>query len=235
MTRYPTLSRNKTILFLARLRDGEDVSEEIVIKREWVGSGDDLAHALLDGCREELKSTWELQHTKPMYKRDRDRLEGMLSGPLHAALKQLDIEVLDDPGFWRYLSLAHFWWLVNWREPPGERKAERYLGYVDGSHPTECVLLRMYLRAQSVEFEGEYSLAGSLPDAADFWRSHVVRVRTGSAPEITRAFAQTQAAERMTTLPLRAFATRLNRMWTNIVMNTLDEKRAGHLIDELRD
>ena len=36
----------------------------------------------------------------------------------------LPIEALDDPGFWRYLSLVDFWWFVKVREARGDRTRE---------------------------------------------------------------------------------------------------------------
>ena len=47
--------------------------------------------------------------------------------------------------------------------------------YVDGGK--ECVPFRMFLRAQAIRQEDDYSLAGALPKATDFWRSHVIRVQ----------------------------------------------------------
>ena len=60
--------------------------------------------------------------------------------------------------FWRYLSLVHFWWLAQWRHPSAfDKRPGLYLRYVDGVLTTECVLSRMYLRAQIAEIDGDYS------------------------------------------------------------------------------
>ena len=71
-------------------------------------------------------------------------------GALHRGLRDLPIEVLDDPHFWRYLTFGHFWWLVSWRESNAfaGHDYSRYRTYVDAMNPSECVLTRMFLRGQ---------------------------------------------------------------------------------------
>ena len=45
----------------------------------------------------------------------RETREAEASPLLHDALCMVDVEVLDDPGFWRYLSLDLFWDFIRWR------------------------------------------------------------------------------------------------------------------------
>ena len=163
----------------------------------------------------------------------REQREGEAAPLLHDALCAVDVEVLDDPGFWRYLSLDLFWDFIRWRETKAFTR-ENYLKCVDGRSSTECVLTRMYLRAAAVgglEF-AEY--ASALPRAADFWRSHVVRVRTGTAPSLVRAFVEIQRQHRLTTGPLREFAKDLNRTWSNIVLSIYHDDEAQALVEEIR-
>ena len=166
---------------------------------------------------------------------ERERLEGEAAPLLHEALRAVDIEVLDDPGFWRYLSLDLFWDFIRWREEPAFAKGlNYYLKYVDGERSTECVLTRMYLRAGAVggiEF-GHYTSA--VPKATDFWRSHIVRVKTGTAPPVVRAFVDMQQRHRLSTGPLRGFAKVLNRTWSNVALTVYDDAAATDLIGELR-
>lgn len=103
--------------------------------------------------------------------------------------------------------------------------------YVDGGR--ECVPFRMYLRGQAIRSGDDYSLAGAIPKSTDFWRSHIVRVKTGTAPPLARAFAQLQAEERMVSDDVRPFAKKVNRLWTNIVFNVWDEPESDALLRQL--
>jgi hypothetical protein len=163
---------------------------------------------------------------------DRDQVEGEVAIKLYHLLEPLPTQVLDDPGFWRYLSIKYFWDFVAWREKEPFDKGN-YLKYLGGSNSTEAVLPRMYLRAKSVG-SGHSYLAGELEKSADFWRSHVLRVRTGSAPALTRALVRTHIHDRLMTGTLREFARGLNRTWSNIQLHLYDEEEATQLVKEVR-
>lgn len=184
---------------------------------------------------------WMKQHIETVKSKDRDQTEGRLAIRLHQALNHVDPAVLDDAGFWRYLALRHFWDVIRWREPKafsGPDNSEKAIKYVDAIKPTESVLTRMYLRAVAIGMNeaqpgDEGQLAYALSTATDFWRSHVIRVRTGTAPSLVRAFVRRQDRERMTTEPLREFAKAINRTWTNVQLNEYDETEAASLLEEL--
>lgn len=196
--------------------------------------------------KDELSQMNQLNQTKRSSGGDPDQVEGRFAVELHAALTGADSEVLDDEGFWRYLALRYFWEVVQWREPKAfDRGPETALKYVDARKPTDCVLTRMYLRAQAVglnvdtpggngDGDGNRDAAHVLAKATDFWRSHVLRVRTGTAPALVRAFVGMQQEDRLATAPLRELAKALTRTWTNVVLNTYDEQEARALLEELK-
>jgi len=164
---------------------------------------------------------------------DRDELEGRAASDFYHALRHVPIEVLDDPGFWRYLSIALFWDFIAWREEePFE--SGNYLKYVNGRSNTEAVLNRMYMRAKAVG-EEHLHLANALEKSADFWRSHIIRVRTGTAPPLARSFVRMQRDDRLMTSQLRHFARELNRNWSNIELHLYDDEAASELLSDLRD
>ncbi len=78
-------------------------------------------------------------------------------------------------------------------------------------------------------------LAGAIPKGTDFWRSHVLRVRTGTAPPVTRALVRSHREERLPTDDLRDLARRLNRTWTNVTLHGYGDDESDLLIAELRD
>lgn len=168
---------------------------------------------------------------------DRDLFEGRAAGRLHSTLREVPVQILDDPGFWRYVALEFFWPLTYWREQQTFDGGDpaKYAQYVDGRRTTECVVSRMYLRAQAIYERGDYTLAGSIPKGTDFWRSHVLRVSVGAAPVVASDFARQQSRERLPTPELRSYARRLNRMATNVVLPVLDSTDASALLRELRD
>jgi hypothetical protein len=194
---------------------------------DWTGEGDEVDLAVLEDLANEITG-----RAREWTDRDRDRFEGKVCTQLFEAMSDLPIEVLDDRGFWRYLALRYFWDFIAWREE-APFAAGNHLKYVDAASPTESVLTRMYLRAHAVGGSDYGEIAGDIPKSTDFWRSHVLRVRTGSAPALTCAFASKQASDRLETEVLRDTARRLNRLWTNVVLHTYDDSEAAELIDGL--
>ncbi len=228
--RYPYLTVSKCLDLARRRIAGDRPGVEPHV--EWPGEGTDVdlrqipaTVALIDA---------EMSSASNRSPSDRDRVEGRASVLLYEALQNVDPEVLDDPGFWRYLSLAHFWDFIAWRESEAFTRGN-FEPYVDGRTATECVLTRMYARGASVGGLDHLVSAEAVREATDFWRSHVLRVKTCTAPPVVRAFVDMQASERLRTDDLREYAKGLNRMWANVVPAIYDDEDAGALIAELRE
>jgi hypothetical protein len=230
---YPTLTRVKTQELASELvAGGEPDIDGVVV---WQGGGPELNLDEIAELAGGTRQGWE-KFIKSRSKADLDKFEGQVAGRLHFALREVPLGIIDDPGFWRYLTLRYFWWFVIWRQSPAFARCDyRDFGkYIDGMKPTECVLLRMYLRGQITLMDEGYALADEIPYSADFWRSHILRVRTGSSPVMARAFAKEQATEKMSTDPLRLCAKSLNRLWTNVVLYSYDSDEADAVIRDLR-
>lgn len=174
----------------------------------------------------------------------RDQVEGEAATILYRALTQdkstdraaVDVAVLDDPGFWRYLALRWFWDFVEWREwkTPERFKESTHLAYIDASNSTESVLTRMYLRMAGLGGSDYEELASCLPRATDFWRSHIIRVRTAGAPGLVRAMVGTQRDARLKTADVREFAKRVNRTWSNVLLDLYTQEEAAELLSGFR-
>jgi hypothetical protein len=91
----------------------------------------------------------------------------------------------------------------------------------------------MYLRAQVVQ--EDQSLASAVTRGTDFWRSHVIRVKTGSTPDLARAVTEQQRDDHMKVGPLREYAKRINRRWSNQVIHILDEDECRALAESERE
>lgn len=223
--RYPTLTNTKTAELASQLAGGANPSIEA--QTAWLGSGAEVNLKPIARVAKEITNG-----AQEWTDRDRDRFEGKACIELFKGLTHVPVEVLDDRGFWRFLSLRYFWEFIAWREEVPFSKGT-YLKYVDATINTEAVLPRMYLRARAVGGNVHAELAAAVPQSVDFWRSHVLRVRTGSAPALTRAFAEKQAEDRLVTGPLREVAKRLNRNWTNVVLYLYDDSEAHRLIETI--
>lgn len=231
--KYPVVTRKATESIVARfLADpGATLNDGDV---EWAGSGSAIELSAIEECAAAIEKARQ-EYLEAAAQIDQDHVEGRAAVPLHQTLSGLDLTLLDDPGFWRYLTLAHFWPLVYWREQKAfdTQPPPKYLVYVDAVRTTETVLTRMFLRANAVRDGDDYSLVTSSREATDFWRSHVLRVTVGSAPNVARPFARLHRDKRMSTNDLRAFARRLNRLSTNVALPLVSEEEAAQSLAEL--
>jgi hypothetical protein len=225
--RYPILTKTKTAELAAQMVGGSEPSVEP--QTTWVGTGADVDLRPIATVAVEIT-----EDAQKWTDKDRDRFEGKASAKLYETLSGVPPEVLDNRGFWRYLALRYFWTFIAWREQEAF-VAGNHLKYLDASTNTEAVLPRMYIRAQAVGGSAHADLAAALTNATDFWRSHVLRVRTGSAPALARAFTERQVSDRLVTNPLREAAKRLNRNWTNVVLNLYDDDEARRVINKIWD
>ena len=215
MLRYPTLSlRDTQAIALARLAgDPPDVNEGVVMVGDESGPTLDLSAVVALGA--DMDSQIAAFEAGADGAPDRDDLEGRLSIQLYDAMTAADapLFVLDDPGFWRYVGIVHLWPFLRWREPAFAADAPwaKIESYIDGRAPSECVALRMYIRASIANEAGSLELAAAVPRATDFWRSHLVRVGTGSVPPLAAAFIREQVRDRLAADPLRGTARHINR------------------------
>ena len=231
--RYPTLSVGHVEEIVSGLVNGSNPSCDAAAM--WRGDGETIDFDVLDAILERLRLDLESLGTDPSLTADKEPFEGRVAVAIYPFLDALPIEVLDDPGFWRYLSVSRFWGFVQWREAAAISRGN--VGtYTDGRRNTEQIPLRLYLRTKAVAATGELALAMDLQKCTDFWRSHVIRVRTASAPALAAAFAEMQNGEdRLPTAKLRPYARRLNRTWTNVQLGLYDPDRAKAMIAELRE
>lgn len=226
--RYPYLTLSACREIAHQMLAGDDPAVDS--RAEWVGQGVDVDMSRINRAAEHLA---EAIRTRPPG-RDRDLIEGRMCKVVYEALECVPAEVLDDPGFWRYLSLKYFWGFIAWREERAFANGN-HMKYVDGEKSTECVLTRMYLRVAAIGGPEHAGIARAIPKSTDFWRSHVIRVRTGTAPPLARALAVMQRDNRLATPEIRELAKALSRTWTNVLVNIYTDEEARSLINELRD
>lgn len=230
--RYPTVSLTRCAE-VAQLRiDGEDPP----LGEQWEGDGDDVDLSRIETAARKIDDLLK----EPRRDRDKDYVEGIASAHLYAALNPSDpratgvpdISVLDDEGFWRYLALKFFWSFIQWRQPEAF-EGGKHMHFLNAQSSRDTVLTRMYLRVAAVGGLAHAEHAMRLGRSADFWQSHILQVRTASAPPLTRAMVDKQSADRLNTQPLRETAKRVNRAWTNVLLNDYGDEAAATLIGDL--
>ena len=211
-------------------------SQDVARAVKWVGASPEVDLSALDRLIPVLEAELEA-FVSSEEASDKDLFEGRAAEKLHRALAHLPIDVLDNPGFWRFVSVAKLWWLARWREQVTHDKGEweKFRVYVDGRRSSECVALRMFIRGRIAAEAGDPSLAHAVPQATDLWRSHIVRVRTSYIPTLAGELLKHQVGDRrMPTNDLREFAKRLNRLASNVVIDTYDASEVDPLLEELR-
>lgn len=221
-----------------------DLSSDLADVVKLWGEGDDLDVSPLEDAQVQIE---ELLDSGEMQGLDSDQIEGKAACVLFRAITDADTApaALDDPGFWRYVCLAHIWNFAAWRQPTafaGRGSAEgapeapaSLKSYVDGNRPHECVPVRMFLRVRALGGLEHADLAWAVREGTDFWRSHILRVKVGEHPPIVRAMVRRQANDetRLLTDDLRELAKDLHRTLTNVVPALLNEDAAEDLVEEL--
>lgn len=233
---YKTISLDACRDLLAERMEGAEPDVGAVIETR--GSGKPLD---MDRIADAAIAVADLREDRGPTKRD--SIEGVAAIELYEAVERLPPVMLNDPGFWRYLSLGYsgFWDFVAWRHREQLREVRSFLKYVDARDPKMCVLTRMFLRVHALHGDGDQDreyrhLAASITtDAADFWRSHIVRVKVGKSPAVARAFARMQRDDDLPRDVVREFAKIVNRIHANVVTAIYDDEEADAFILDLRE
>lgn len=236
LVRYKTIPVGACRGLIEERLNGEEPDVGAIV--EVKGSGNSLD---MDGIAGASVAVADLREDRGPTKRD--SIEGSAAIVLYEAVEHMPAIVLNDPGFWRYLSLGYdgFWEFAAWRHREQLRTAKSFSKYVDAQRPRECVLTRMYLRVRALHGDGdedrEYRhLAASITtDAADFWRSHIVRVQTGKSAAVARAFARMQREDNLPRDVVRKFAKIVNRIHVNVITSIYTDEEADAFILDLRE
>lgn len=230
--RYPAINAARCQTITDSLAKG--VTADIAADVVWRGTGESIDFSGLDTALAAMRIELARLGSDPGLTPDKEPFEAELAVASYAFLAELPIEVLDDPDFWRYLAVSRFWWFIEWRESKPIESGNATT-YTDSRRNTEQIPLRLFLRVKSVAAVSGSEFVLGLEKCTDFWRSHVIRVRNGAAPAVATALVAMQSGpDRLNTTPLRAFARRLNRTWTNTHLALYDRAMAEALISELR-
>lgn len=228
--RYPILNREVCGELADQKFKNPKGSYDSIIHEKTILAGDGVIVDLsaIEEAAQAVRDEMQIERRESVL----DEVEGRAAVHLYVALQNVPIEVLDDRGFWRYLSFAHFWDFIEWRERKPFSKGN-HMKYLDGENSAEAVLPRMYLRIAALGGSEYAELASAVKRGVDVWRSHILRVKTGTSPTLTRALIRFQERNQLTRDDVRELAKRLNRTWTNVVLNIYNDSEAEALIAEL--
>lgn len=226
--RYRSLSRGDARRARHQLNLGE--SFDVGSLGEMCGDGDLLDPEPIESIAEKAIASVEAG-TKP------EIVEHELSGDIFAALCHVPVEIRDDTGFWRWLTLGPMLRFTGVREPAFGLEA---LGA--GSNTADILVCRMFLRGQVSQSPGEkgrldFSLATAPGEKThDFWQSHVLRRSTGAERDLAHALIkmQSDSESKMATDELRPFVRdSVNRKKRTIATQLMTETEASeHLVYE---
>lgn len=123
---------------------------------------------------------------------ERQEFDRHSSKTIHEAL-DLTPEIIADPGFWRWLSVAKLYAVLEKRHRTrGQDAGIKNFGITGPVTSNRSFIL--WLRADIVYDEGNqspYHLSTRL-SSTDFWESGIIRHRYGWAPTLARAFVEFQ-------------------------------------------
>lgn len=169
------------------------------------------------------------------------RFEAEAAIAVHRALPRTH-EALADEAFWLWLACVPLRAIVERRYRREEGGSVDPANFGLGSF-AENFVYRLWLRADCVideaasSEEARYALVRR--GQSDFWRSHVFRQRYGAARPFVRAFVRSvypdAAQPSEPALPIevvRLLAKRLRRLFSNLLVDVLDEEDAVRSIEE---
>lgn len=250
---YRTLTARDADAVVEWLREkgGDDPTDaDVPDAKVTDGEPGECDHVAIEVAAAPARAEWEaLRATlRPVSQVDRQRLEARMASHLHRTLKDLDVAVLSDMGFWRYLALFPYRWYLVAREP--ELQPQDYGGTKPdkdnpskrrGTDPKYQLLFRTFLWGKSAfdpdEPHDPYRRATVVGETdgseIDVWHSHMIRTQLGHLGKIPHHFIDSICDDpKANDVPGgRDVEKRLTRMKHNVLFDVYgDDGRA--LVDE---
>jgi hypothetical protein len=225
--KIPTISQLEMDKFIEVRRTGAEYSPETI----WIGSEKSLEEGLVETFCEALESVSSKYKSGTKSESDRKSdFEAEISPVCIAFFKKLPPDAKFSPGFWSYVS-AKLVNVIEWRHPIVDKDGWSK-NFVATHKPSEFIdgfLPRVIVRSL---IAGESEVAMSLV-LQDFWRSHILRVKTGFSKNVSIAFAEHAVTAKLNTSDSREFAKELKSVRSNVIFEALDSSQARKVIESL--
>lgn len=182
------------------------------------------------------------------------KFDGEAAVTFHRNLAPLPASVEGNYGFWRWVALAKFYEVIEWRHPrEGGAHPQNYgVGRIVAPESTgelasatsqrsNIYPWRLWMRGSLVYEPDErdpYALARR--GTVDFWESGLIRVRYSSCRPLARAFVRYQWPDdsgngRLSLDGTRTLYKRLRRLQATMAFELLDDDEAYALLEDLGD
>jgi len=226
--KIPTLTQFEMNEFVEARRRGEVYEPEV----SFVGSESSLEQSLISEFVNEVKKI--LSQVMGDRSASQERLHSLfekeITKPAVKFFEAIPTDAKFTPGFWSYLSFE-LCEVIEWRYPPNDKEgwAKNFVSshspsdFIDGFLPR--IIVRGLIASDSSK---ALSLSGQ-----DFWRSHILRVKTGFSKEMSIAFAEHVVETSMTVAQQRILAKKIRSTRSNVIFETLDSSQAANILKSL--
>lgn len=247
--KYPKMTEAEVSRFVTEVLIRDDLSTAVVdnfFEDLGIGGGD-LDLSAVERAANDL-------HQKCLdigtFGKSLDQIEISNTVAVFDAFDELPLPALGDIEFWSYCSARYFWGFISLRQRSsvikarsnlvrklleesddssgdGEEKPEALRRYVLGRDHYQ-IPLRLFLRGQAVNGDAAYITANPVENATDFWRSHILGVRTAAYPSWARPLLAAQSKAKYKIEDQRPAARKINRIRANVspVLHTEAEAKA---------
>jgi hypothetical protein len=233
--RYPTLTSSDAKKIVESRRAGTPIEpESLEVQR---GHGTPLELTFVEKLKKELAKRQRSFGTQLKERGDREgaAFEALAAERVHGLVPKVP-EAIADAGFWRWMAVAHFAPLIEWRY--GSKSSGCALNNYGIGSSSENFLFRLWLRG-----ELGHDIAASDPylfarrGDVDFWRSHVFRQSYANARQFGRALLKYQYPDpkgpaRLKTSAIRELVKRLRRVRMNRCFELMDEAACLRCIED---
>jgi hypothetical protein len=226
--KVPTLSQAEIQAFVEARRLGETYVPEVGSVGVESSMSDELVSQFVDVVNGIL--TEVLKDTSKSQERMHSLLEQELTGPAIRFFESLPPDAKFTPGFWSFMSFQ-ISSVVEWRYPPNDKEGWSK-NFVSSHSPSDFIdgfLPRIIVRGLIARNSDKaLSLSGQ-----DFWRSHILRVKTGFSKEMSIAFAEHVVETSMSVAEQRTLAKKIRSARSNVIFEALDSTQATSILKSL--
>ena len=224
--KIPVLSEQEIGEFVSSMIEGENYEPRVA----YLGGEDTLKESDFEELVNSLHKSFSSAR-KTLGKSQTKRVEQLeveLGAKLRDFFHENNVEIFYEPGFWSYLSFRCRE-IILWRLPEKNPNGLK-TNFVQKHSPSELrnAFLPRVL-ARSLIVEGEEELEGYI--AQDFWQSHILRVKTGFSPVLSKQFAKAVLHNKIGVDLQRSAAKRIRSIRSNVLFEILDEQQARELVD----
>jgi len=224
--KIPILLQTEINQFVEALRAGQNYEPKVASISDEAALDEVLVEKFVSDALSILKScTGGITKTK---EKKTENLELQLTDLALDFFEKLPHAAKFEPGFWSYLSFR-LATIIVWRYPPNEKEGwgRNFLVKHAASEFPDGFLPRIILRGQIASGSNEAEAFIQ----QDFWRSHILRVKTGYSQTMSQSFAEKVIRNRSLVEEQRQVAKKIRSLRSNIIFELLDKTDCDSLVD----